>query len=861
MICKLRLSVSSQAALFMVMFLLTGSALHAQVSGEVDRNMSQMANYQNECAIIKNPTNKLQLFSLCNNATGGLFASRSTDGGLTWVYPDPSKTIANGITAALGPAACCDPTLAWDTFGNLFITYIDSAGSTIVTLLSTDSGVTFATLAQFGPASVDQPTVTADSGEVWVIWNQSNQMVARGAAVTGLGAANIGAFGALQTIPGTTSCSFGDIAIAPNGAVVQVCENPSAGLGPANLLVNTKADGLGPNPFAATVTATSTNVGGFEPIPAQSRRTIDAEAGLAYDRNATSPHFGRLYLVYTDETAVGSGDTNIMVRFSDNDGATWSNPPIRVNDDATSRSQFLPRIASNRLSGNIAVCWHDARNSATNTTMQEFCSIATPTGATPTFMANAQISDGTSDGNGSNPPVTGQADIQFGDYSGLTYFQGLAHPAWADDSNSTADNPDGTSRYDAYTDRVTGGVAAHEGDPHLTTVNGIHYDFQGAGEFVVLRDYDGLEIQTRQSPIATTFSPGADPHDGLATCVSLNTAVAAQVGQHQVSYEPNLSGVPDPSGLQLRIDGSLTTVSPQGIDLGDGGRIVKSAAPGGLEIDFPDETVAFVTPGWWPSQSKWYINPDISHTPALEGVLGVIPSGGWLPSLPDGTPMGPLPGPMHQRYVDLYQTFADAWRVTDKTSLFDYASGTSTETFTLRTWPPEKPPCVLPRVKPVEPATQIVAERACTRIRGKNMHNDCIFDVMVSGNPGFAQTYHLSQQIQAGSTTTIVTDDENPTQVGESVTFTATVTPNAVVHKSVPSGTVQFTVDGSKVGAPVKLDAKGQALWETSRLHPGKHLVAASYLPSDESEFLASTSPDEVHIVRRCPCGHAAEEK
>jgi len=62
-----------------------------------------------------------------------------------------------------------------------------------------------------------------------------------------------------------------------------------------------------------------------------------------------------------------------------------------VNDDATATSKFLPRIASNRLSGNIAVCWHDARNSATNTTMQEFCTIATPTGSSPTFMANAEI--------------------------------------------------------------------------------------------------------------------------------------------------------------------------------------------------------------------------------------------------------------------------------------------------------------------------------------------------------------------------------------------------------------------------------------------------------------------------------------
>src|SRR5262249_10319643 len=155
-------------------------------------------------------------------------------------------------------------------------TYLDAGVTNIVTLLSTDGGQNFTTLATFGPASVDQPTVTADSGEVWIVWNQSGSMVARGAAVTGLGAANIGAFGALQAIPGTANCSYGDVAIAPNGAVVQACETPTIGAGPANILVNIKADGLGPNPFGPAITATTTNVGGLKPIPAQSRRTIDA---------------------------------------------------------------------------------------------------------------------------------------------------------------------------------------------------------------------------------------------------------------------------------------------------------------------------------------------------------------------------------------------------------------------------------------------------------------------------------------------------------------------------------------------------------------------------------------------------------
>jgi hypothetical protein len=847
-----RLARLLRAAALGAAILCASTAAHSQVSGGTDRNVSKMANYQNECAIAKNPTNKLQLFAACNNATGGLFAARSTDGGFTWSYPDAAdKTIADG-DAGQGAAACCDPTLAWDTFGNLFITYIDAATTSIVTLRSTDGGLTFTTQATFGPASVDQPTVVADAGAVWVIWNQSNQMVARGAAVTGLG--TVGAFNALQTVPNTTGCSFGDIAIAPGGAVVQVCETPTGGQGPATLRVNTDADGLGPGNFNAGAAATTTNVGGFDFIPAQNVRSVDAEAGLAFDRDnvphppfPASPTFGRLYLVYTEEPVNENNDTNILVRFSDNNGGTWS-PPIQANlPDASTRSQFLPRIASNRLSGNIAVCWHDARNSGTNTTMQEFCTIATPAVAGPTFMANVQIGDGASVGTGSNPPQAGQLDIQFGDYSGLDYFQGVAHPIWADTSNSTMDNPDLTTRFDAYTDRVSGGAAANEGDPHITTVDGIHYDFQSAGEFVVLRDADGLQIQTRQTPVATTFNPGANPYTGLATCVSLNSAVAAQVGSRRVTFEPNLSGVPDPSGLQLRVDGVLTTLGPAGLDLGSGGRVASSPG-GGIEVEFPNGTLMVVTPNFWTAQGKWYLNVNVSRTPATEGVMGALAPGSWLPALPGGGSLGPKPADLHQRYLDLNKTFADAWRVTNKTSLFDYAPGTSTATFTLAGWPKENPPCNIPDTKPVKPLSLKAAQQLCRPVTDRARNANCVFDVRVTGEPGFAKAYQLTQKIENGATTTTINVEPNPAKPGEPMQLLATVA-RRTLAKGVPAGSVQFLVDGEKTGDPVRLDPAGRAVSRTANLRPGRHQVVATYLPAQGTPFLASTSPARLLFV------------
>jgi hypothetical protein len=217
-----------------------------------------------------------------------------------------------------------------------------------------------------------------------------------------------------------------------------------------------------------------------------------------------------------------------------------------------------------------------------------------------------------------------------------------------------------------------------------------------------------------------------------------------------------------------------------------------------------------------------------------------------------------MPGPLHQRYIDLYEKFADAWRVTDQTSLFDYAPGTSTATFTLASWPLENPPCVLPQVPPVKPVSLSVAQDACHAITGKNMNGDCVFDVMVTGERGFAKTYLASQRIALASTTVTVTDDVDPTQPGEWVTFTATVARNAPGGQGVPAGTVQFMLDGVKVGEPVELDSKGRATWETARLKVGIHRVAASYLPSKGSELLPGSSRDEPHTVKRCFCEPAS---
>jgi lysyl endopeptidase len=331
------------------------------------------------------------------------------------------------------------------------------------------------------------------------------------------------------------------------------------------------------------------------------------------------------------------------------------------------------------------------------------------------------------------------------------------------------------TRLSNWLDPINNGVLVLNGDPHITTLDGTHYDFQGAGEFVALRDGEEAEVQVRQAAIPTTFNPGPDAYHGLATCVSLNTAVAARVGKHRVTYQPNLNGRPDPSGLQLRIDGELASLDNAGINLSGGGRIEKTSAPGGIEVTFPDRYTLVVTPGWWASQEKWYLNVSLARDEALAvsgaspnsglraagGLAGEIPRGSWLPRLPDGSAFGAMPASLNERYDALYKKFGNAWRVRQRDSLFDYAPGTSTDTFTIESWPPLSGNCELPDARPVEPAPREDAVQACRGVEDSQTRADCIFDVMVTGEVGFATTYLHSQRTQPGRMCPSLRNEEN----------------------------------------------------------------------------------------------------
>ena len=339
------------------------------------------------------------------------------------------------------------------------------------------------------------------------------------------------------------------------------------------------------------------------------------------------------------------------------------------------------------------------------------------------------------------------------------------------------------------------------GDPHLRTVDGIAYDFQAAGEFTLIRTPDGsVEVQVRQEP-ASGVELGS---------VSNNTALALRLDGRRVAIYAT------PSGLELRIDG-VSQTSVDSIELG-AGRLQRHAE--GIEIELPDGTVL-----WALSRAPYGINVLVDPSPALiEGGVGLIgrsAPGLGVPRLPDGSAL-PKPLDRHEAYTSLYGRFADAWRLTAATTLFDYDADKTTASYTLRDYPTE------PRVATfhdLDPAQVATGREACADVTDTELRDQCAFDVVVTGDPGYVRPYVVVQAV---------------TQQGTAALAPIPAVPNApvevlpVIHQLAgsalaPDGTLYLSVVmADRTGRVLAIDPlTGRVLRQVSTTGAGEVAVAA----------------------------------
>lgn len=398
-------------------------------------NVSKLAGNQSETSIAINRLNTDLITIGANDiASPNLFLRYSSNGGSTW------------NTSSFAPSACCDTWMGADNLGNMYLSYLTS-GITTNIARSIDGGASYTNIAVIAgssdhPELAIGPGTVAGTSSIYVRDTTAGNRVISGTS-TGLGATS--AF-TTQTA-GLGSGNFGSTAVGPGGRTAFTSLSPAGSVGPASMTIRYDADGTGPGGYVTQATI-NTNVGGFRFIPAQPNRSIDAQVALQYDSSGGANN-GNLYMLYTQAANTTTNDTNIVFRRSTDNGLTFTNE-LKLNDDVSTMSQFFGRLAVDQKTGWLASVWYDARNSAGNNTVELWGTMSFDGGLN--WAPNFKISDGFTS---CVQSTIGNDPNECGDYISLDFYDGKLVTAWADSSNSTGDNPNGTKGLDIYFSRVT----------------------------------------------------------------------------------------------------------------------------------------------------------------------------------------------------------------------------------------------------------------------------------------------------------------------------------------------------------------------------------------------------------------------
>jgi hypothetical protein len=146
------------AVVAVVLLAIPAGALPANV------DVSQRHLNESEEAIAVNPTNPNNIVVFTNvghteaGLTAGMFLGVSFDGGKTW----SRRLVGLGAGDPLGDT-CCDPSLSFDRYGNLFMTYLYQVEDQVPIALSTDGGLSFNVIANISEANLPAKKARGDN--------------------------------------------------------------------------------------------------------------------------------------------------------------------------------------------------------------------------------------------------------------------------------------------------------------------------------------------------------------------------------------------------------------------------------------------------------------------------------------------------------------------------------------------------------------------------------------------------------------------------------------------------------------------------------------------------------------------------
>ncbi|MFG2044893.1 nidogen-like domain-containing protein [Dactylosporangium sp. NPDC048998] len=287
------------------------------------------------------------------------------------------------------------------------------------------------------------------------------------------------------------------------------------------------------------------------------------------------------------------------------------------------------------------------------------------------------------------------------------------------------------------------------GDPHLITFDGARYDFQQVGEFVAVKSStDDFQIQVRQAPL-----PGS-------RTVAVNVAAAFEVAGHRVVCSVAAQG------LKVTVDGQPVTLTAVPLALPGGGSIELSA-PQMATVRWPDGS--FVTVD---ATSGQLITLALSLADGRRGhVTGLLGDANGAAENDLTTRDGTVLPPSSPADV-LYGAYSASWRIKQAESLFDYAPGEDTTTFTDTAFP-----YGYISVDSLPDANRQAAIQACQAagIQPGPTFDACVLDVALTGDVNAATSAATAQAATNGGKAPGLTcnaDNVAPTDDGSSPEIT-----------------------------------------------------------------------------------------
>lgn len=370
----------------------------------------------------------------------------SRDGGSTWGgvdLPLPQAIGTNGVRFG------SDPTLAFDSSGNLYYGYIVvffSAGNGIngtemAVAKSTDGGKTYTKVNFFGFEGGqnhfnDKPMITADTnpassfrGRVYLAWDAA----AGGSTGGGVRVAASADQGDSFTIsraddPQGPGRAIGAVPFTgPDGDLYVAWNDYSAN----TIAFNRSQDGG--------------STWGQQRTIAQKRLAFDIAVAAEFNRGAlvypscdadrsNGVHRGRLYCSWMD--LAPSGATDIYLSYSDDKGVKWSTPKPVTDQFPTLVDRFNHWMSVDSVTGDVNISFYDTRNDTTGSRYMTDIYLSQSTDGGVTFASpNTRVSSVSSNEHdcGGVYPCSGiNYGNQQGDYSGLVSFNGVSHPFWTD---------------------------------------------------------------------------------------------------------------------------------------------------------------------------------------------------------------------------------------------------------------------------------------------------------------------------------------------------------------------------------------------------------------------------------------------